>query len=119
LIQDSLPLSSPAVAKAAIDSGVARKSITDWDAYELELQERIGIDQRLMSVVIARAKKDPKRVVFAEADNRKILKAAQIIRDEKIAQPILLGNKEKILDLDSREFSGFRTCHHHRSARRN
>jgi malate dehydrogenase (oxaloacetate-decarboxylating)(NADP+) len=90
---------APAVAKAAIDSGVARKSITDWDAYELELQERIGIDQRLMSVVIARAKKDPKRVVFAEADNRKILKAAQIIRDEKIAQPILLGNKEKILAL--------------------
>ena len=90
---------APAVAKAAIESGVARKSITDWDAYELELQERIGIDQRLMSVVIARAKKDPKRVVFAEADNRKILKAAQIIRDEKIAQPILLGNKEKILAL--------------------
>ncbi|MBY5952491.1 NADP-dependent malic enzyme [Algoriphagus marincola] len=90
---------APAVAKAAIDSGVARKSITDWEAYELELQERIGIDQRLMSVVIARAKKDPKRVVFAEADNRKILKAAQIIRDEKIAQPILLGNKEKILAL--------------------
>lgn len=90
---------APAVAKAAIDSGVARRTITDWDAYELELQERIGIDQRLMSVVIARAKKDPKRVVFAEADNRKILKAAQIIRDEKIAHPILLGNKEKILSL--------------------
>ncbi|NVK48191.1 MAG: NADP-dependent malic enzyme [Cyclobacteriaceae bacterium] len=90
---------APAVAKAAIDSGVARRNITDWDAYELELQERIGIDQRLMSVVIARAKKDPKRVVFAEADNRKILKAAQIIRDEKIAHPILLGNKEKILSL--------------------
>ncbi|NVJ85162.1 MAG: NADP-dependent malic enzyme [Algoriphagus sp.] len=90
---------APAVAKAAIDSGVARHTISDWDAYELELQERIGIDQRLMSVVIARAKKDPKRVVFAEADNRKILKAAQIIRDEKIAHPILLGNKEKILAL--------------------
>ncbi|MDF2157134.1 NADP-dependent malic enzyme [Algoriphagus sp. CAU 1675] len=90
---------APAVAKAAMDSGVAKNPIKDWEAYELELQERIGIDQRLMSVVIARAKKDPKRVVFAEADNRKILKAAQIIRDEKIAHPILLGNKEKILSL--------------------
>ncbi len=87
---------APAVAKAAMDSGVAKNPIQDWDAYELELQERIGIDQRLMSVVIARAKKDPKRVVFAEADNKKILKAAQIIRDEKIAYPILLGNREKI-----------------------
>ncbi|WP_297335144.1 NADP-dependent malic enzyme [Algoriphagus sp.] len=90
---------APAVAKAAMDSGVAKHPIQDWGAYELELQERIGIDQRLMSVVIARAKKDPKRVVFAEADNRKILKAAQIIRDEKIAHPILLGNREKILQL--------------------
>ena len=87
---------APAVAKAAMDSGVAKNPIQDWNAYELELQERIGIDQRLMSVVIARAKKDPKRVVFAEADNKKILKAAQIIRDEKIAHPILLGNREKI-----------------------
>ncbi len=90
---------APAVAKAAMESGVAKFPIKDWNAYELELQERIGIDQRLMSVVIARAKKDPKRVVFAEADNRKILKAAQIIRDEKIANPILLGNREKILAL--------------------
>lgn len=90
---------APAVAKAAIETGVAKNPITDWDAYELELQERIGIDQRLMSVVIARAKKDPKRVVFAEADNRKILKAAQTVRDEKIANPILLGNKERILTL--------------------
>jgi malate dehydrogenase (oxaloacetate-decarboxylating)(NADP+) len=87
---------APAVAKAAMESGVAKNPIKDWDAYELELQERIGIDQRLMSVVIARAKKHPKRVVFAEADNIKILKAAQIIRDEKIAHPILLGNRAKI-----------------------
>lgn len=87
---------APAVAKAAMESGVAKNPIKDWNAYELELQERIGIDQRLMSVVIARAKKNPKRVVFAEADNIKILKAAQIIRDEKIAHPILLGNRAKI-----------------------
>jgi malate dehydrogenase (oxaloacetate-decarboxylating)(NADP+) len=90
---------APAVAKAAMESGVAKTIITDWDAYELELQERIGIDQRLMSRVISRAKKNPKRVVFAEADNVKILKAAQIIRDEKIAIPILLGNVELIEDL--------------------
>jgi malate dehydrogenase (oxaloacetate-decarboxylating)(NADP+) len=90
---------APAVAKAAMDSGVAKKPIEDWGAYELELQERIGIDQRLMSVVIARAKKNPKRVVFAEADNRKILKSAQIINDEKIGEPILLGNRIKILEL--------------------
>lgn len=90
---------APAVAKAAIDSGVAKKIITDWEGYELELQKRIGIDQRLMQVVIGRAKKDPKRVVFGEADNLKILKAVQLIRDEKIANPILLGNREKILSL--------------------
>ncbi|MBC6366625.1 NADP-dependent malic enzyme [Algoriphagus sp. AK58] len=90
---------APAVAKAAIESGVAKKKIHDWEAYELELQKRIGIDQRLMSIVIGRAKKDPKRVVFGEADNLKILKAAQILRDEKIAIPILLGNRTKILGL--------------------
>ncbi|KEO74637.1 NADP-dependent malic enzyme [Anditalea andensis] len=90
---------APAVAKAAMDSGVAKTHITDWEAYELELQERIGIDQRLMSRVISRARKNPKRIVFAEADNRKILKAAQIIQDEGIAIPILLGNQEKIEEL--------------------
>ena len=81
---------APAVAKAAMDSGVAKHEIKDWDAYEVALQKRIGIDERLMSIVIGRAKKDPKRVVFGEADNLKILKAAQLIRDEKIAIPILL-----------------------------
>ncbi|WP_114749195.1 NADP-dependent malic enzyme [Pleomorphovibrio marinus] len=95
---------APAVAKAALESGVARQTIQDWDAYELELQERIGIDQRLMSRVISRAKKNPKRVVFTEADNRKILKAAQLIKDEKIGIPILLGNKEKIKELISENF---------------
>src|SRR5690606_36831781 len=90
---------APAVAKAAIESGVAKREITDWEAYKLELQERIGIDQRLMSTVISRAKKDPKRVVFAEADNRRILKAAQTIQDEKIGIPILLGNRKTILNL--------------------
>ncbi|MFN6946137.1 MAG: NADP-dependent malic enzyme [Cytophagaceae bacterium] len=87
---------SPAVAKAAIDSGVARTSITDWENYHLKLQQRIGIDQKLMSRIISRARQHPKRVVFAEADHFKILKAAQIIIDEGIGEPILLGNKQKI-----------------------
>jgi malate dehydrogenase (oxaloacetate-decarboxylating)(NADP+) len=87
---------SPAVAKAAIDSGVARHPISDWGAYHVELQKRIGIDQKLMSRIIDRAKRDPKRVVFAEATHHKILKAAQVLKDEGIATPILLGNREEI-----------------------
>jgi malate dehydrogenase (oxaloacetate-decarboxylating)(NADP+) len=87
---------SPAVARAAMESGVARRNIPDFDAYHLELEKRVGIDQRLMSRVIGRARQDPKRVVFAEADTYKILKAAQILQDEGIAIPILLGDKERI-----------------------
>lgn len=87
---------SPAVAKAAIDSGVARKIITDWDAYKEELKLRLGTDDALLRAVTNKAKSNPKRVVFAEADNYKILKVAQIVRDERIAIPILLGNKELI-----------------------
>ena len=87
---------SPAVAKAAMDSGEARKPITDWGAYHQELLNRIGIDQKLMTRIIDRAKKNPKRVVFAEAHHHKILKAAQILQDEGIAQPILLGDKDEI-----------------------
>ena len=90
---------SPAVAKAAMDSGVAKNPITDWDAYHQELLKRIGIDQKLMSRVIDRAKHNPKRVVFAEATHPKILKAAQVLKDEGIAKPILLGNKDEILRL--------------------
>lgn len=87
---------SIAVAKAAIESGVARKIITDWDAYSEELRKRLGLDDAIMRSITTKAKSDPKRVVFAEADNYKILKAAQIVKDENIAIPILLGNKEKI-----------------------
>ncbi|MBB6239196.1 NADP-dependent malic enzyme [Pedobacter riviphilus] len=87
---------STAVAKAAIESGVARKIITDWDAYNEELRKRLGLDDAIMRAVTTKAKMEPKRVVFAEADNYKILKAAQIVKDENIAIPILLGNKEKI-----------------------
>ncbi|MFC5269203.1 NADP-dependent malic enzyme [Adhaeribacter terreus] len=87
---------SPAVAKAAMETGVARQPITDWEGYHNQLLQRIGIDQKLMNRIIAQAKQHPKRVVFAEADHVKILKAAQIVKDQKIAQPILLGNRKKI-----------------------
>ncbi|MDB5136736.1 MAG: NADP-dependent malic enzyme [Mucilaginibacter sp.] len=87
---------SSAVAKAAIDSGVARKIITDWDAYSEQLRLRIGADDRLLRNIANKAKQNPKRVVFAEADNYKILKAAQIVKEEGIATPILLGNMARI-----------------------
>jgi malate dehydrogenase (oxaloacetate-decarboxylating)(NADP+) len=87
---------SSAVAKAAMDSGVARTAITDWDAYAEQLRQRIGIDDRLLRNLTNRAKQSPKRVVFAEADTYKILRAAQIVKDEGIATPILLGNPDKI-----------------------
>jgi malate dehydrogenase (oxaloacetate-decarboxylating)(NADP+) len=87
---------SPAVAKAAMDSGMAKKPITDWGAYHQELLNRIGIDQKLMNRIIDRAKSNPKRVVFAEAHHHKILKAAQVLQDEGIAEPILLGDKDEI-----------------------
>ncbi|RFZ81216.1 NADP-dependent malic enzyme [Mucilaginibacter terrenus] len=87
---------SSAVAKAAINSGVARKVITDWDAYHEELLSRLGTNNKLMRDITNKAKQSPKRVVFAEADTYKILRAAQIVKDEGIATPILLGNIQKI-----------------------
>lgn len=90
---------SMAVAKAAIDSGVARKKITDWDAYAEELKRRLGMDDSIMRAITNKAKSAPKRVVFAEADNYKILKAAQIVKDDNIAIPILLGHKDIINQL--------------------
>jgi malate dehydrogenase (oxaloacetate-decarboxylating)(NADP+) len=100
---------SIAVAKAAIESGVARRVINDWDAYEEELKRRLGGDDAIMRAITNKAKSDPKRVVFAEADNYKILKAAQIVKDENIAIPILLGNKkiiEKIIVENALELDG-------------
>ncbi|WP_256011151.1 NADP-dependent malic enzyme [Desertivirga xinjiangensis] len=99
---------SPAVAKAAIESGVARKIITDWDAYADGLGRRLSKEDALLRTISSKAKSLPQRVLFAEADNYKILKAAQIVKDEGIATPILLGNKEAVrkiiidnaLDLD-------------------
>lgn len=87
---------SPAVAQAAMDSGVARKPIADWEAYKEELYKRLGTDDNILRWATNKAKQNPKRVVFAEAEKLKVLKAAQIVKDEGIAIPILLGDKKKI-----------------------
>ena len=87
---------SPAVAKAAIASGVARKTITDWEQYDIELNNRLGLDNQLSRVLGAKARKDPKRIVFADAENIKILKAAQLVYEDGVGYPILLGDAEKI-----------------------
>lgn len=90
---------APAVAKAAMDSGVALNPITDWKKYEEELLDRLGNDNKMVRLITNRAKMDPKRIVFAEADHLDVLKAAQIVLEEGIGFPILLGNKEIILEL--------------------
>jgi malate dehydrogenase (oxaloacetate-decarboxylating)(NADP+) len=87
---------APAVAKAAMDSGVARNPIHDWDTYRAELRRRLGIDNDFINRIITRARKNPKRVVFADADSYRILKAAQICVEEGFAKPILLGDPEVI-----------------------
>ncbi|NIJ44005.1 malate dehydrogenase (oxaloacetate-decarboxylating)(NADP+) [Wenyingzhuangia heitensis] len=86
----------PAIAKAAMDSGIAKKPIKDWDAYTQELMERSGSGSKFERMLVSRSQKDPKRVVFPEAEHLNVLKAAQIVSDEGIARPILLGNVELI-----------------------
>src|SRR3954470_19809698 len=90
---------APAVAKAAIESGVAQKPISDWDGYVTDLNKRLGLDNQVMRVLGNKAKKDPRRIVFAEADNIKILKSAQVAFEEGIGYPILLGDETKIRSL--------------------
>lgn len=90
---------APAVAKAAMDSGVAQVEIQDWDKYEEELLNRLGSDNKMIRMLVNRAKTNPKRVVFAEADHLDVLKAAQIVLEEGIGIPILLGNREIIQEL--------------------
>jgi malate dehydrogenase (oxaloacetate-decarboxylating)(NADP+) len=87
---------APAVAKAAMDSGVARKPINDWDEYKAELSRRLGIDNQLFHNITIKAKQNPKKVVFAEGNNLKILKAANEVLHDGIALPILLGNVNEI-----------------------
>ncbi|NRB84236.1 MAG: NADP-dependent malic enzyme [Winogradskyella sp.] len=89
----------PAVAKAAMESGVAQEPIEDWDRYKDQLRERLGSDNKLIRLLTNKARRQPKRVVFAEADQLDVLKAAQIVYDEGIAIPILLGRKDTIQDL--------------------
>jgi len=87
---------SVAVAKAAIESGIAKEPITDWNAYEEELNTRIEVEVQLIRELKNRARKNPKRVVFSDAENYKMLKAVEIVLQEKLAVPILLGNTAKI-----------------------
>ena len=87
---------APAVAQAAIESGVAKHRIEDWDVYRNELDKRLGIDNQVLRVIGSKARRNPKRIVYAEADNLKILKAAQIVYDEGVGYPILLGDETKI-----------------------
>ena len=90
---------APAVAKAAMDSGVALNPILDWEKYEEELLERMGSDNKMVRLLTNRAKTNPKRIIFAEADQLDVLKAAQIVYEEGIGHPVLLGRKEDILEL--------------------
>ena len=87
---------APAVARAAMESGVAQKPIADWDKYIAELSNRLGIDNNLTRAIQTKARRDPKRVVFADAENISVLKAVQVVIEENIAQPILLGNVKKV-----------------------
>ena len=91
----------PAVAKAAMESGVAKEPIEDWDRYRETLEKRLGNTQKMVRLLHDRAKVAPKRLVFAEADHLDVLKAAQIVYEEGIAHPILLGNKMRIRELRS------------------
>lgn len=90
---------APAIAKAAMETGVARKPIEDFEAYKLELNDRLGINNSIVRLVNAKARQNPQRIVFAEADNTKVLKAAQIAEEEGFAFPILLGNEKRINQL--------------------
>jgi malate dehydrogenase (oxaloacetate-decarboxylating)(NADP+) len=90
---------APAVARAAIETGVARKVITDWKAYEIELMKRMGLYDKLVDDMRNRARQHPKTIVFADANNFKVLKAVQAVMNEGIANPILLGNEEEVRKL--------------------
>lgn len=90
---------APAVAKAAMESGVAKHPITDWEKYIEELNSRLGLDNQLSRVISTKARKDPRRIVFADAENIKILKVAQLVMEENVAYPILLGKEERIMKI--------------------
>ncbi len=101
---------APAVAKAAIETGVAKIKAMDWDKYEDELKERLGLSKEIIRVMISKARKNPARVVYPEGEEENIIRAANVVKKENIAKPILLGNEEVIkseikkLDFDSSDF---------------
>ncbi len=104
---------APAVGKAAIDTGVARVKIEDWTAYEEQLKERLGLSKEVIRVMIHKAQKSPKRVVYPEGEEEKIIRAAHVAYQENYAKPILLGNIQTIktmiekLEFDKKEFEIF------------
>lgn len=102
---------APAVAKAAIDSGVAKIIIEDWDEYKEQLKERLGLSKEILRVLIHKAKSSEMRIVYPEGEEEKIIRAANSVKNDNIAQPILLGNVEEIkkkikaLDYDENNFT--------------
>lgn len=90
---------APAVAQAAMDSGVAQENIEDWELYKDGLRRRLGLDNRFLRSITMRAKQNPLKVVFGEADRLKILKAAHLAKEEGTCIPILLGHKHKVKGL--------------------
>lgn len=90
---------APAVARAAIESGVAQKPITDWDAYDQKLHQIMGLDQKMLRQIYDSARQNPKRVVFSEANHINMLKAAETALEEGICHPVLLGNEEKLASI--------------------
>ena len=90
---------SPAVAKAAMETGVARNPIGDWDKYKEDLRKRMGLDNKLVQAITLKAKQEPKRVLYAQAENFKVLKAAHSVKNDEIAIPILMGNADVINNL--------------------
>lgn len=87
---------APAVAKAAMDTGVAKLPIENWNAYKEQLQERLGFSTEIVRVMVHKAQKNPKKVVFPEGEEEKIIRAANTAYEENIASPILLGNEKVI-----------------------
>jgi malate dehydrogenase (oxaloacetate-decarboxylating)(NADP+) len=87
---------APAVAQAAIEDGVAQKQIANWEDYQHGLEKRLGLDNQISRIITSKARRAPKRVVFADAENLTVLKAIQQVRDEGICEPILLGDVNAI-----------------------
>jgi malate dehydrogenase (oxaloacetate-decarboxylating)(NADP+) len=87
---------APAVAKAAIETGVAKHKIEDWNTYIEELKERLGLSKEVVRVMIHKAQENPRRVVYPEGEEEKIIRAAHVVSQENIARPVLLGNETNI-----------------------